>query len=281
MSVAQGREKTVDAVRWAIVVLAVLTAWECARSINMITQQKGVYTSTPLLKGGLTSSAEVLARVSEFVECNGEVLVACLFTLAMAALVTRMLFASPLLDFLYIESPASNRRTMVGFLITTAGLLVQMGLLYAIALFARPEEGVAFSGMVPMLMVLFLAVGALWMLLVRIGAKKEDKQALRGFWPAFAVNVLVGGLLAAGVWYLGGLAKNEAAEFHGGRLHNLSVASVAALFACSLDTFFQGRLYGKRGKGSGLRTVLMLVLLLALLAAGGYLVYKTGPFGGV
>jgi len=223
-----------------------------------------------------------LARqATQFFESHRELVVACLFALAVAALVSRMLFASPLLDYLYLESPARDRRTMFGFLILTLGLLGQMGLLYAVVLFARPGEPVAYSGMAPMLMLLYLAGGAVWMLLLRIGAKRDDKYALRGFWPAFGVNVAVGALLAAGLWYLDRQAQSDPAEFHANRLHNTSVTAAAALLVCTLDTFFQGRLYGKTGKGGALRAVLMLVLLVALLAAGAYVVYITRPARGI
>ena len=103
-----------------------------------------------------------------------------------------------------------------------------------------------------------------------------NDESMRGFWPALLVNVVVGGLLAWGVWTLGIMA-GDVAEFHGRHTHNLAVAALAALLACTLDTFFQGKLYGKTGKGSGRHAVVMLVLLLVVLLAGAYVAVRTNP----
>jgi len=280
----QKREKTVDAIRWAVVLLAMLTAWECARSINVAVRTKGLVTveqfdqTASRTAGDFRKAPDLAASVAQFFQANADVIVACLFALGMVALVTRMLFASPLLDYLYLESPARDRRTMFGFLLTVGGILFQMGLLYTIVLFARPD-GPNHSGMAPILMTIYLLGGAAWLLVLRLGSKREDKKALRGFLSAFGVNLVVGGALGAGVWYLSKQTNHDADLFHQNRLHNISVAAAAALLACTLDTFLQGRLYGKRGKGSALRNVLMLVVLLLLLAVGGYVVYTTGSFG--
>jgi len=284
MSMGREREKTIDAVRWVIVLLAVLTAWECARAVNAALHEKGLLTAGQMLNSlntvvaGAKGAPPLTERLSAFAEQNGGVLAACLFALGMVAMVTRMLFASPLLDHLYLESSARDRRTMTGFLVTVGGLLLQMALLYAMVLFARPG-GASYSGMVPVLLAVYLLGGAVWMLLIRVGAGGEDKQALRGFLAALGVNVVVGALLVGALGYASRLADHNVAKFHGNRPNNLALAAVAGLVVCTLDTFLQGRIYGKRGKGSLLRNVLMLVVLLVVLAVGGYLVYRTAPHG--
>jgi hypothetical protein len=284
MTVGCDCEKTVDAVRWAVVVLAVLTAWECVRAANAAVLTHRTLTAGRYLQpaGSLlaqaTSPAGALDWANRFTDRHAPLIVGCLFTASMLALITRMLFASPLLDYLYLESPVRDKRTMVGFLLTVGGILTQMALLYAMALFAWPGKA-THSGMVPILMTLYLAGGAAWMVLMRAGVRAEDAHALRGLNAALFVNLLAGLALAAGVWGLGRMAGNDPVEFHAGRLQNLSVTAVAALLVCALDTFFQGRLYGKRDQGSASRTVLMLLLLVALVAAGAYMAYKTGRFG--
>ena len=285
MSVAYEREKKVDAVKLAVVLLAAFTVWECIRTVNMFVQEEKLVTAERVVKGandfvaGIDSGSAALDKIREVLRCHADVLVAAFFALGMAALLARTLFASPMLDYLYLESPARDRRTMFGFLFTGSGLLLQVALLYAMVIFARPEKGLLASGMVPFLLVLYFAGGAMWLLLMCIGAKRDDKHALRGLWPAFAVNTGVAALLIAALWYVSRKANHDPAQFHGNPHLNVSVAGLAALVACTLDTLLQGRLYGRTGKGSALRTVLQLLGLLILLAFGAYLVYLTGPFG--
>jgi hypothetical protein len=279
---AHPREKTVDAVRWAIVVLAVFAAWECARSLNMVLHTQGLVRAGDFLRtaqyvvygsSDMESEPGILARAGQLVAEHVHIFVGGLFLLAVASLVTRMLFASPLLDFLYLESEASDRRTMVGFLVATFGLLAQMGLIYGMVIFARSGDGPPRSGMVPLLMVVYLLGGALWMLLMRLGAKPEDRRALRGFWPALLVNVLVGVGLGALLWYLTGDGPGATQEFHHDyAARNIAITAVAALLLCSLDTFFQGQLYGKTTGRSRTRSILMGLLLLILLGFGAYVI---------
>ena len=279
MQAIQGREKTVDVVRWAIVLLGALAAWECARTVNMAAQTKGlVHPQEFAARFDTLTAAEgeepFADRLGGYLVYHADVLITGLFLLGVTALVARMLFASSLLDYLYLESEARDRRTMVGFLLSSGGLLVLVGLIYAMVVFARAdgENGIPWSGYVPIAMAVYLLFGALWMVLMRLGAKKEDKGGLRGFWPALVANVLVGGGLGYLVWHFGGDGPEAASEFHTANpLRNIAITAFAALLVCSLDAVAQGRVYGKKRGRSKLCTAVTVIVLLAVLAFAGYM----------
>lgn len=279
MTAIQAREKTVDIVRLALVFLGAVAAWECARSLGWAVRTAGFLHGADFLVQldallfGAGTELALQERAALFLAHHAGLVVSALFLLGVAALLARMFFAGPLLDYLYVEAETRERRTMVGFLVVVLGLIVQISLLYVMVLFARPTEArEAHSATVPLLMLAYLGIGAVWMLLLRIGAAKEDSNALRGFWPALIANVLVGAGLGYALWRLNG-ASPEAADTVRQAVpeRNVALAALAALLLCSLDSFFQGRLYGKTHGRNALRALIMSLLLVALLAFGAYM----------
>lgn len=279
MAAIEARDKTVDVVRLALVFVGAAAAWESARSLGLAVRAAGFLRGADVLAQfdallfGAGTAQPFSERMTLFLATHPGLAVSALFLLGVAALLARTLFAGPLLDYLYVESEARERRTMVGFLMLVLGLFVQAGLLYAMVLFARPEEALeAHSATVPLLMLAYLFAGAVWMVLLRLGAAKEDSRALQGFWPAFLTNVIVGAGLGVALWWVSGAAP-EAAESarHEIPERNVALAALAALLLCSLDSFFQGRLYGKTHGRNAVRTLITTLLLVAVLAFGAYM----------
>lgn len=283
MTALQAREKTVDVVRWAAVFLVAIAAWEGARILNAAVHTAGLVRAEAVLGeiGALMHSVEggpgFSERLTAFLVHHAPLAVSALFLLGVAALAVRMLFAGPLFDHLYLESEGKERRTMLGFLVATLGLLLQLGLIYAMVLFARPAEGgLDASGLVPLAMLAYLAVGAVWMVLMKLGAGKEDARALQGFWYALLTNVAVAAGLGYALWRLNGTGAEEGLQ-NAAPESRVALTALAALLLCTLDSFFQGRLYGKTHGRNALRTILTLILLLAVLAFGAYILSLTLP----
>ncbi|HRU05261.1 MAG TPA: hypothetical protein P5137_05745 [Candidatus Brocadiia bacterium] len=267
MNATQERATAVDAVRWAVVLLAAITAWECARSLNAMVHAGGLVHADSMNASfqGVWGKARTAQGVMDQLKARAASITGVLFLASMAALAGRLCLSTSLLGALYETSPARERRGMSGFLIASFGLFAQGALIFAMASFALPGHGAHDVHIIPVLMALFLLGNAVWHCLLQAGRRPEDRQSLRGLAPAALCALVV----AAGLGVcLGLIALRTPVTAAPPAGLNLAVTAAAALLLCVLDLACQSAAYGaKPGKLGGVLTAI--VCLLALAAAGG------------
>ena len=88
----------------------------------------------------------------------------------------RYLLMGRVLDYLYLESPVSDRRIYSGFVANIFLVLTHAGIIYGIVLVSR-EGHAAF---VPLVLLAFFAFNLLWSIGIFLSARAIERHALRG-----------------------------------------------------------------------------------------------------
>jgi len=267
MNATHERATAVDAVRWAVVLLAAITAWECARSVNAMVHARGLVHADSLAASAqsLLGKAPTAKGVVDQLKARAASITGVVFLASMSALAGRLCLCTSLLGALYGPCEARERRGMGGFLVVSSGLLAQAAFIFAMTSFALPGQGAHDIHLVPVLMAFFLIGNAVWTGLLLAGRRPEDKQALRGLASALVCCVAVAAGLVFCLGFLG-LRAPITAEPKAGL--NLAITAAAGLLLCVADLACQSAAYGARpGKLGG--ALAALACLLALAAAGG------------
>ena len=280
MTAPQERVTTMDAVRLAIVVIAALTFWQCAKAMNAALHTRGITSAEALLaETGKVTSGEAGGpglgqRIVGSLRRNACVHAAALFMLAVGALLIRVLFGASALEAVHEDRKAQNKGTMCGFLFRSWGLFLLLGIIYAMAVFSTPTVAVTHSGMVPLLMIFFLAVATLWVIVVRFLAFRDSEQViLRGGWLSALFSALGFIALAVILWMSTGTDAAAVQTFHAGNpVRNILLAATVALAVCAVEVFVLSMIYRKKRIGLT-RMIVLGVFLLAVVAFSGYVTW--------
>lgn len=280
------RGKTIDAVRWAIVIVAFLTVWQCAKALNANLHTQGLVHTDAIaaqvrnvVAGGAEGGPGFLGRISNALSANSGAIAAGLFLFTVCALVIRMFFAAAALDSLYSPERTGERRTMVGFLVRVLGLFLLLALVYVMSAFVSPDLAKTHSGVVPLLMVLFLLGCAVWDLAARLLAiEDKDKRLLRGLWFSCGFNVIGAVGVALLLWFATAADKAHVHAFHTANpSRNIILAATGGILVCALEVFFLGAIYRKTEKPGLVKTIVTAVVLLLIVGFCCYLLSIPAP----
>jgi hypothetical protein len=246
MQVAVTREGALGALKLLMIVLAGVIFWESGVGINAEFNARNLVTAPPFLKAaskvlvGTESTAAIQQRAYDFWVRNHR-LVGLIAVMAITILLTmRYLLMGRVLDYLYLESPVSDRRIYSGFVANVFLVLVHAGIIYGIVLVGR-EGHAAF---VPLVLAAFFAFNLLWSIGIFLSARGIERHALRGmkFLAVTSAAALLILYLATGS--MGGPPKDEA--LRGSEL--MVLGAIVALAACIADAIVQGMIYCRRPK---------------------------------
>jgi uncharacterized membrane protein len=157
-------------------------------------------------------------------------------------LTMRYLLMGRVLDYLYLESPVSDRRIYSGFVANIFLVLTHAGIIYGIVLVSR-EGRAAF---VPLVLAAFFAFNLLWSIGIFLSAREIERHALRGMKFLAVTSAAALLILFASAWAMEGSAKDEA--LRGSEL--MILGAIVALAACAADAIVQGMIYCRRPKPS-------------------------------
>lgn len=211
-------------------------------------------------------------QVVEFIRARSRIIAASIFFAGICVMLVRMLFARRIMEFVYLESQAAEKRTYLGFLINVLAVILQIGLLYGIVHMAKSPYPVV----LPIMLGLLLAANALWLLYVYLFIGKADRRAVRGTLLAALCSAVVCVVVLAAVWVLES-AKGVA---HLAR-HPLETRAMTGWFCLALgavDAGLQTLAYGK-GKRIGLIRVILTVIIALVLVGLGVLVSRACVVG--
>ena len=194
IQVAVTREGALGALKLLMIVLAGVIFWESGIGINQEFNARGLVTAPPFLKAasklivGTETTAAIQQRAHDFWVRNHR-LIGLIAVMAITILLTmRYLLMGRVLDYLYLESPVSDRRIYSGFVANIFLVLAHAGIIYGIVLVSR-EGRAAF---VPLVLAAFFAFNLLWSIGIFLSARAIERHALRGM--KFLAAHLGGGL---------------------------------------------------------------------------------------
>ena len=246
MQVAVTREGALGALKLLMIVLAGVIFWESGVGINAEFNARGMVTAPPFLKAaskvliGTDTTAAIQQRAYDFWVRNHR-LIGLIAVMAITILLTiRYLLMGRVLDYLYLESPVSDRRIYSGFVANIFLVLVHAGIIYGIVLVSR-EGRAAF---VPLVLAAFFAFNLLWSIGIFLSARAIERHALRGM--KFLAVTSAAALL---ILYLATGAMENPAQDEALRGSELMVlGAIVALAACIADAVVQGMIYCRRPK---------------------------------
>lgn len=236
------RAGAVGALKLLMIVLSAAIFWQAAAAVNAEFQARELVTAPPFLRGasrlfiGTETPAPFQERLSEFWAANHRLVALAAMLVAAVFLVTRYLVLGRVLDFLYLESEAREKRIYSGFLANIMLMLAHAGAIYAAVFFSRrgPASAVAIA-----LLALF-ALNLLWIFGMMLAARPVERNSLRGLrW--LGMTTLVAALVLLGGARI--IETSPAADdpLRGSALIMLS-SGVAAIL-CLVDGYLQGRAY--------------------------------------
>jgi hypothetical protein len=246
IQVAVTREGALGALKLLMIVLAGVIFWESGIGINQELNARGLVTAPPFLKAaskllvGTETTAAIQQRASDFWVRNHR-LIGLIAIMAITILLTmRYLLMGRVLDYLYLESPVSDRRIYSGFVANIFLVLTHAGIIYGIVLVSR-EGRAAF---VPLVLAAFFAFNLLWSIGIFLSARAIERHALRGMKFLALTSAAALWILFMATGAMEGPTKDAA--LHGSELMILGAA--VALAACAADALIQGMIYCRRPK---------------------------------
>ena len=280
MTAPQERVTTMDALRLAMVVIAALAFWQCAKAMNAALHTRGLTSTEAMLaETGKVTSSETNGpglgqRFTGSLRRNACIHAAALFMLAVGALLIRVLFGASALEAVHEDRKAQNKGTMCGFLFRSWGLFLLLGIIYAMAVFSSPTVAGTHSGMVPLLMLLLMAAATLWALVVRFFAFRDSEQViLKGGWFSALFSALGFIGLAVILWINSGADAAAIDAFHTGRpVRNILLSATTALAVCAVEFFILSKIYRKKRIGV-VKMVILGVFLLAVVLFSGFVTW--------
>ena len=245
MRVAVTREGAVGALKLLMIVLAAVIFWESASALNGELRARGFTTAPPFLRGasklliGTETQAPFQARIKGFWAGNHHLLGIVAVMAAAILLVTRYLILGRVLDFLYLDSPAYDKRIYSGFVANIFLMLTHAGMIYGTVLVARDNH----ASLAPLTLLALFGFNLLWSAGVYLSARPAEKQALRGLKFAAITSGAALVILFWATWALEAVpVKGEA--LRGSKLMILGAGVALAL--CIADAIVQVALYCRR-----------------------------------
>jgi len=238
------REGAIVALKLVVIVLAAAIFWQSALAVNAELQARGVVTVRPVIESatrvlvGIGTGEPFGKRLTDFIVANHR-LVSLLVTMAAAmALVIRYVALGRLLDYLYVESPAREKRAYTGFLASILLMLLHAGAIYGVVSLGSGDHAL----IVPAAMLAMLAVNFVWFVGVMLGARAAERKDLRGIKYLAATTLTAGVVMFCGAWLV---ESRSAADptMKGSQL--LFLAGAVAFALCFADGYVQSRLYEK------------------------------------
>ncbi|MGO8702387.1 MAG: hypothetical protein ACLQVA_01110 [Candidatus Brocadiia bacterium] len=246
IQVAVTREGALGALKLLMIVLAGVIFWESGIGINQEFNARGLVTAPPFLKAasklivGTETTAAIQQRAHDFWVRNHR-LIGLIAVMAITILLTmRYLLMGRVLDYLYLESPVSDRRIYSGFVANIFLVLTHAGIIYGIVLVSR-EGRAAF---VPLVLAAFFAFNLLWSIGIFLSARAIERHALRGVKFLALTSAAALWVLYTATGAMAGPARDPA--LRGSELMILGAA--VALAACAADAIIQGMIYCRRPK---------------------------------
>ena len=256
MSAAEGREVpvtregAVGALKLLMLVLAAVIFWQAAGGVGAEFAARGLVTAPPFVQGGaqlllgIGIDAPFNERLATFWAANHRAAAMAAMLAAIVLLLTRFLLMGRVLDYLYLESEARERRVYFGFLGHILLMLAQAGALCAVVHFSRaglPQFAA------PALAAL-LTFNLVWAAGVLLGARQGERRALRGVWFLALTALAAGAALLWGAWTIESLPGS-----YDGMLGSalLVYSAGAASVLCLTDGLIQSRLYRPARRASG------------------------------
>jgi uncharacterized membrane protein len=246
VQVAVTREGALGALKLLMIVLAGVIFWESGVGINAEFNARGLVTAPPFLKAaskllvGTETTAAIQQRAGDFWMRNHR-LIGLIAVMVITILLTmRYLLMGRVLDYLYLESPVSDRRIYSGFVANIFLVLTHAGIIYGIVLVSR-ERRAAF---VPLVLLAFFAFNLLWSVGIFLSARAIERHALRGMKFLALTSAAALAALYMATWAMERPAKDPA--LHGSELMILGAG--VAFGACIVDAIVQGMTYCRRPK---------------------------------
>ncbi len=246
MQVAVTREGALGALKLLMIVLAGVIFWESGVGINAEFNARGLVTAPPFLKAaskllvGTETTAAIQQRAQDFWVRNHRLIGLISIMVVTILLTMRYLLMGRVLDYLYLESPVSDRRIYSGFVANIFLVLTHAGIIYGIVLVSR-EGRAAF---VPLVLAAFFAFNLLWSIGVFLSARSIERHALRGVKYLALTSAAALLILYVATSAMKVPPKDEA--LRGSELMILGAA--IALGACAADALVQGMIYCRRPK---------------------------------
>jgi hypothetical protein len=245
IQVAVTREGALGALKLLMIVLAGVIFWESGVAINAELNARRLVTAPPFLKAaskllvGTETTAAIQQRAGDFWVRNHRLIGLIAIMVITILLTMRYLLMGRVLDYLYLESPVSDRRIYSGFVANVFLVLTHAGIIYGIVLVSR-EGRAAF---VPLVLAAFFAFNLLWSIGIFLSARAIERHALRGmkFLALTSAAALLILFMATGATE--GPPKDP---LHGSELMILGAG--VALAACVADAIIQGMIYCRRPK---------------------------------
>ena len=245
MDVPVTREGALVALKLVMIVLAAAMFWQAALAVNTQFQARCLVTAPPFLRSaaellaGAGDAAPFRARLSEFMALNHRLVALGVMMIAAGALVIRYIALGRLLDYLYVESPAEERRAYTGFLANIMLMLLHAGALYGVVSLGSGDH----AGIVPVALLAMLFFNFVWFLSILVGARLRERRALRGVGYLAGTALTAGVVLFCAAWVVEARSA-AAAEMKGSQL--MLVAAAVAMLLCLADGYVQGRVYVTR-----------------------------------
>ena len=229
-------EGAIVALKLVVIVLAAAIFWQSALAVNAELRANPVGASAARLVNGLGTGRPLGKRLADFVLENHR-LVALLVTMAAAmALVIRYVALGRIVDYLYVESPAREKRAYTGFLASILLTLLHAGAIYGVVSLGPGDH----AFIVPAAMLAMLAVNVVWFVSIILSARAAERRDLRGVKYLAATALAAALVMFRCAWLIESRSAADTA-MKGSQLLFLTGAVAFAL--CFADGFVQSRLY--------------------------------------
>ena len=246
------REGAIVALKLVVIVLAAAIFWQSALAVNAELQARRIVTARPVIESatrllvGIGAREPFGKRLTDFVVENHRLVSLLVMMAAAMALVIRYVALGRIVDYLYVESPAQEKRAYTGFLASILLMLLHAGAIYGVVSLGSGDHAL----IVPAAMLAMLAVNLVWFVSIMLSARAAERKDLRGIKYLAATTLTAGVVLFCGTWLVEGRSTADPA-MKGSQLLFLAGAVVFAL--CFADGYVQSRLYEKDVKRQPLR----------------------------
>ena len=176
------REGAVGALKLLMIVLAACTFWNAGRALNQEFRTRALITASPFLHGasqlliGTETTGSFEDRLETFWAANHRAVALAAMLLATMLLVARYLVMGRMIDYLYLESEARDRRIYSGFVANIFITLLHAGSVYGLIVVGDSVH----APMVPAALMALLVINLLWVGGVLVAAKPPERGPLRG-----------------------------------------------------------------------------------------------------
>lgn len=245
--VALTREGAVGALKLLMIVLAACTFWNAAGALSQEFRARSLVTATPFLRGastlfiGTETTERFEDRLETFWAANHRAVALAAMLLATMLLVARYLVMGRMIDYLYMESEARDRRIYSGFVANIFMTLLHAGAVYGLVVVGDS----AHAPMVPGMLMALIVINMLWVGGVLATAKPPERGPLRGLKYMLLTNGVALLLLAYLTWSMESHPVDNLVKY-GSQMMMLAAAVATAL--CIADAAVQSAIYLPRRK---------------------------------